>query len=145
MNTQPTFEEKRREFIETLEILPDVEERFQYLIRLGKQFPALPEDQHVENNLLAGCMSQLWFCPEFRDGRCHYAMDADAAIVKGVAAIFCTLYSGETPETVIANEPDFLEECGLTLHLSSRRLSGLGNLRAAIKNFAAAQLGPHDR
>ncbi len=139
MTPSPTFAEKQQDFIETLNLLPDMEERFQYLIRLGRKFPTLPEDQHRDENLLAGCMSQLWFCPEFRDGLCHFHMDADAAIVKGVAAIFCTLYSGETPETIVANEPTFLEECGLTLHLSSRRLSGLGNLRTAIKNFAAAQ------
>ena len=132
----PTFEEKRAAFIENLTLLPDTEERFTYLIGLGRKFPALPDDLRREENLLPGCMSNLWFCPELRNGLCHYQMDADAALVKGVAALFCSLYSGETPETVISNEPTFLEDCGLTVHLSSRRLTGLGNLRAAIKKFA---------
>jgi cysteine desulfuration protein SufE len=132
----PTFEEKRDTFIENLTLLPDTEERFTYLIGLGRKFPPLPDELRKDENLLPGCMSNLWFCPEFRDGLCHYQMDADAALVKGVAALFCSLYSGETPETVINNEPDFLEDCGLTVHLSSRRLTGLGSLRAAIKKFA---------
>jgi cysteine desulfuration protein SufE len=134
-----TIPEKQREFVENLELLPDTEERFKYLLQLGRRFPALPEDLRDEKNLLPGCMSQLWFCPEMRDGKCYFHMDADAAIVKGVAAMLCSLYSGETPEDVIAHEPHFLQECGLTMHLSSRRLSGLGNLRSAIKAFAVSQ------
>jgi cysteine desulfuration protein SufE len=130
------FEQKRDTFAENLRLLPDTEERFRYLIQLGRKFPPLDEALRTKENLLPGCMSNLWFCPEFRDGRCHYRMDADAALVKGVAALFCSLYSGEKPGTVIANEPDFLEENGLTMHLSSRRLTGLGNLRGAIKKFA---------
>lgn len=136
----PTYEEKRDAFAENLRLLPDTEERFRYLIQLGRKFPPLDEALKTEANLLPGCMSNLWFCPEFLDGTCHYRMDADAALVKGVAALFCTLYSGESPETVLANEPDFLEEGGLTMHLSSRRLTGLGNLRGAIKKFALSQI-----
>lgn len=132
--------EKQKEFSENLQMLPDVEERFKYLLQFGRKFPELPASEHKEENLLPGCMSQLWFCPEFKDGRCHYHMDADAAIVKGVAAMLCTLYSNETPEDIVANEPTFLDESGMTIHLSSRRLSGLGNLRAAIKNFALQKL-----
>lgn len=132
--------EKQNEFSENLNLLPDTEERFNYLLQLGRRFPAISDSQRVEENLLPGCMSQLWFCPEFKDGLCYYHMDADAAIVKGVAAMLCTLYSGETPETIIAHEPTFLEESGMTMHLSSRRLSGLGNLRGAIKAFAAKQV-----
>lgn len=133
--------EKQTEFAENLEVLPDTEERFNYLLQLGRRFPAITDEQRAEKNLLPGCMSQLWFCPEVKDGRCYFPMDADAAIVKGVAAMLCSLYSGETPATIIAHEPTFLEESGMTMHLSSRRLSGLGNLRGAIKAFAAKQLG----
>lgn len=132
--------EKQTEFAENLQLLPDTEERFNYLLQLGRRFPAITDSQRVEENLLPGCMSQLWFCPEFRDGLCYYHMDADAAIVKGVAAMLCSLYSGETPEAVVGHEPTFLEESGMTMHLSSRRLSGLGNLRGAIKAFAAKQV-----
>jgi cysteine desulfuration protein SufE len=138
------FEQKREVFADNLRLLPDTEERFRYLIQLGRKFPPLEESLRVKENLLPGCMSSLWFCPEFRDGLCHFHMDADAALVKGVAALFCALYSGETPETVLANEPDFLEENGLTMHLSSRRLTGLGNLRGAIKKFALAHCTPPD-
>jgi len=134
------IEAKERAFAEALNLLPDTEERFTYLIQLGRRFSVLADSLHTKENLLPGCISQLWFCPEFRNGLCIYRMDADAAIVKGVAAILCTLYSGETPETVVAREPTFLENCGLTLHLSSRRLSGLGSLRAAIKAFGLAHL-----
>lgn len=137
----PSYEEKRDEFAENLRLLPDTEERFRYLIQLGRKFPPIDDSLKKVDSLLPGCMSNLWFCPEFKNGKCYYRMDADAALVKGVAALFCNLYSGEIPETVLANEPDFLEEGGLTMHLSSRRLTGLGNLRAAIKKFAFEHAG----
>lgn len=135
-----SLQAKAREFEENLSLLPNMEEKMSYLIQLGRKFPPLPAHLHTEDRLLPGCMSNLWLCPEFHDGRCHYRMDADALLVKGVAALFCHLYSGETPEDILSFEPKFLEESGLTLHLSSRRLTGLGNLQAAIKKFALEHL-----
>jgi len=135
-----SIEDKQRALVEDLMLLPDMEERFSHLIRAGRKFPPLDDSLRTDDHLLPGCMSKLWFCPEYRDGVCHYRMDADAALVKGVASMLCGLYSGEAPETVVSHEPDFLEECGLTLHLSSRRLTGLGSLRGAIKKFALEQI-----
>lgn len=131
-----SLEAKAREFEESLSLLPDMEEKFTYLIQLGRKYPPLPAHLHTEEHLLPGCMSNLWLCPEFKDGLCYYHMDADAALVKGVAAMLCGLYSGEKPEDILKFDPRFMEESGLTLHLSSRRLTGLGNLRGAIKKFA---------
>ncbi|MCX7869126.1 MAG: SufE family protein [Terrimicrobiaceae bacterium] len=135
-----SIEDKAREFAENLALLPGMEEKFTYLIQLGRKYPPLPESLRTPDRLLPGCMSNLWLCPEMREGRCHYQMDADAALVKGVAALLCGLYSGETPEDIVRFEPKFMEESGLTLHLSSRRLTGLGNLRGAIKKFAFEHL-----
>jgi len=88
--------------------------------------------------LLPGCVSQLWLQPELRDGRCWFQMDADAMISKGIAAVVCGFYQGETPADILAVEPDFLAEAGLTQVLSSNRSNALASLRRRIKAFAEA-------
>jgi cysteine desulfuration protein SufE len=139
-----SFESKERRFTEQLNQLRDFEEQFTYLIQLGRRFPALDDALRIDAHLLPGCMSRLWFYPELRDGLCHYHMDTDAVLVKGVAALLCALYSVEPPSTVASREPEFLHECGITLHLSPQRLTGLAHLRSAIRTFALLNLPSGD-
>jgi len=128
--------ERCRVLREELSMLPDVDERFVFLIDKGRSYPPLDEKYRAKENLLPGCVSQLWLVPELVDGRCEFHMDADAQITKGLAAMLCRIYGGAPPEEVAAVEPDFLEELGLTQQLSPNRRNGLGNLRARIREFA---------
>jgi cysteine desulfuration protein SufE len=131
-----TILEKRDALIETLTLLPDDEERFTYLISTGRRYPVMDPGDRLDERLLPGCLSRLWLFPEYRDGRCYYQMDADAQITKGIAAIVCHLYSGETPADIIGLEIDFLAEAGVTQLLSPNRRNGLSSLRKRIKAFA---------
>jgi cysteine desulfuration protein SufE len=133
-----TLAEKRQTLIDDLTTLPDAEERFTYLLAKAKKWPALDAALKTEARLLPGCVSRLWLYPEFRDGRCWFRMDAEALISKGIAAVVCGFYSGETPEDILANEPDFLAEAGLTQVLSANRSNALANLRKRIRAFAEA-------
>ena len=138
--TSPTetksLEEKAAELADELGILPDVDARFAYLIGLGRHYPAMDESFRRDENLLPGCVSQLWLHPEVRDGACVFHMDADAQITKGLAAVVCGFYTGAPPEDVARVEPTFLEDTGLTQQLTPNRRNGLGNLRARIRGFA---------
>lgn len=131
-----TILEKRDALVETLSLLPDNDERFTYLIAAGRRYPTMDPKDRLDERLLPGCISRLWLLPEYRDGLCYFAMDADAQITKGIAAIVCQLYSGETPQDIIALEIDFLAEVGVTQLLSPNRRNGLSSLRARIKAFA---------
>lgn len=133
-----TIAEKRQTLIDDLTTLPDVEERFMYLMDKAKKWPAMDAALKSDERLLPGCVSRLWLYPEFRDGRCWFAMDAEAMISKGVAAVVCWFYQGEKPADILANEPDFLGEAGLTQVLSANRSSALSNLRKRIKAYAEA-------
>ncbi len=130
--------EKRQTLIDDLMSLPDAEERFMYLLAKAKKWPALDAGLKTEGRLLPGCVSRLWFYPEFRDGRCWFRMDAEALISKGIAAVVCGFYDGETPAAILATEPDFLAEAGLSQVLSANRSNALSNLRKRIKAFAEA-------
>ncbi|RRJ95795.1 SufE family protein [Opitutaceae bacterium TAV4] len=132
---------KRAAIIETFSLLPDDEERFRHVIQLGRRYPPLEPQYHIDERLIPGCVSRLWLQPEYRgDGRCYFHMDADAQISKGNAALLCNFYNGETPADIIATEPDFLGEIGLTQALSSNRSNGLTSLRRHIKAFAEKHL-----
>ncbi|HLP02140.1 MAG TPA: SufE family protein [Opitutaceae bacterium] len=131
-----SLEQKRAELVETIGLLPDGEERLAYLLSRGRSFPPLESRFKTDERLLPGCVSQLWLVPEYRDGRCYFGMDADALIAKGIAAVVCAFYNGETPADIIAMEPDFLREVGITQVLSPNRANGLASLRQRIKAFA---------
>ena len=135
-----TILEKRDALVETLSLLPDNDERFTHLINVGRRYPVMDPKDRLDERLLPGCISRLWLLPEYRDGRCYFQMDADAQITKGIAAVVCHLYSGETPQDVIAQEIDFLAEVGVTQLLSPNRRNGLSSLRKRIKAFAESCL-----
>jgi cysteine desulfuration protein SufE len=130
--------QRASEFKETFELLPDAEERMRDLIQLGRSYPAMEEKHRVKENLLAGCISQLWIHPELRDGLCYFQMDADALTPKGTAALLCGFYNGIPAKLVATIEPDFIQECGLGSYLTPSRQSGLSSLRRFIRGFAEA-------
>jgi cysteine desulfuration protein SufE len=133
-----TLAEKRQTLIDDLMSLPDAEERFMYLLARAKKWPAMDPGLKTDGRLLPGCVSRLWLYPEFRDGRCWFQMDAEALISKGIAAVVCGFYQGESPADILATEPDFLAEAGLTQVLSANRSNALSNLRKRIKAYAEA-------
>ena len=133
-----SLQEKRQALLDDLMVLPDAEERFTYLLQKARKYPPMDTGLKTSGRLLPGCVSQLWLQPEFRDGRIWFQMDADALISKGIAAVVCGFYQGETPADILAVEPDFLAEAGLTQVLSANRSNALASLRRRIKAFAEA-------
>jgi cysteine desulfuration protein SufE len=133
-----TLAEKKRQLVAKLSLLDDWQDRMSHVVDLGRKFPALEDACRTPEHRVEGCISNLWFVPEFRDGVCRYRCDSDAAIVKGIASLLCDFYSGQPPAEILRHEPSFLAEVGITQHLSPNRRNGLGRLWARIRDFAAA-------
>ncbi len=131
-----SIQEKRDQIVEELMPFEDHFERFAYIIDRAKGHSPLADEYKIDTFLIEGCLSQLWIFPEFKEGKCYFHTDSDAAITKGTAALLCELYSGETPEDVLSLEPDFLADVGVTQHLSPNRRNGLTNVRKRIKAYA---------
>lgn len=131
-----SIEEKRDALVAELAPFEDHFERFAYIVDRAKSNPPLDEEFKIDSFLIEGCLSRLWVYPEFKDGKCYFHTDSDAAITKGTSTLLCELYSDETPEDVIGLEPDFLAEVGVTQHLSPNRRNGLTNVRKRIKAYA---------
>jgi cysteine desulfuration protein SufE len=134
-----SIKDKQNHIVETFAILPDMEEKFRWVMEAGDKYPQIDSRHRVAGNLLPGCISQLWLHPELRDGRCHFEMDADAKISKGIAAVVCGVFEGETPADVAAADMSFLDEAGLAQMLSSNRSNGLASLSRRIHEFAQAE------
>lgn len=131
-----TLSEKKAELIEELSFIQDPQERFAYIIDEARGRPGLADEYKIEAFRIEGCQSNLWLVPRFEDGHCYFETDSDAVITKGVAGLLTQLYSGANPSEILANEPDFLAQVGITQHLTPNRRNGLTNVWAKIKTFA---------
>jgi cysteine desulfuration protein SufE len=130
----PSF--KQEDIIARYGLIEDMHERLAAITTRGKKWTGLEESDRVDANLVAGCSSRVWLVGELREGRCHFRMDADSHLVKGLAALLCEIYEGGTPEEVRAVEPELTEALGFDRMLSPTRLNGLASIRAAIRAFA---------
>lgn len=114
----------------------DWEDRYKELINLGKQLPLYPEDKREEKFKVKGCQSQVWLCPEFKEGRIYFHADSDAVLVKGIVGVLVSVYSDATPDEILSTSPDFLKEVGITEHLSMNRSNGLAAMMKQIQMYA---------
>ena len=132
-----TLAEKRDKLVTNLRYFDDPQDRLANVVDAAKQRPALPDLFKKDANKIEGCLSNLWFVPEFLEGRCWFRSDADSMIVRGIAGLLTEFYSGEMPEEVLRIDPSFLAQAGITQHLSQNRKNGLGRIWQKIQRFAA--------
>jgi len=131
------------ELVENFELLDDWEDRYRYVIDLGKKLPAMPTDEMVEENKVRGCMSQVWLVSEMDRQTSppvvRFRADSDAFIVKGLIAILMELYQGQTPDRILELDAlDVMARIGLDQHLSPNRRNGLVSMIQRIKAIASA-------
>jgi cysteine desulfuration protein SufE len=129
---------KKSKILADLGGISSSDDRYRYIIEMGRQLPPLADAQRLEKYLISGCMSQAWLVPEFKDGRVLFYADSDAAIVKGIMAILIAVYGNNTPEEILSLSPDFLREGGITEHLSMNRRNGLSNVVKQIMLYSTA-------
>ena len=133
-----TIEEKQDRIIREFELLNDWPERYKYIIKLGQKLEPLDEKYKVEENLVRGCQSQVWLHTETEGDKIIFKADSDAAITNGLVALMVRLYSGETPDTILSVDPDFIKKIGMQEHLSPTRSNGLASMVKQMKIYAMA-------
>lgn len=117
----------------------DWETKYEKIIEYGKKWPGLPDDLKIEDLKVKGCQSQVWIKAEpGPDKTILLRGDSDALIVKGLVAIVLTVYSGESPETILKTDATFLKEIGFDSGLSPSRSNGLYSMIKQIKYYATA-------
>jgi cysteine desulfuration protein SufE len=133
-----SVKEVQKEIVEEFQFLPDWEEKYSEIIRLGRKLPEYPDEYREEKYKVKGCQSQVWLHPEFKNGKIHFDADSDAMIVKGLIALLMRVYNERTPQEIIDNPPNFLSEIGIDNHLSPTRKNGLGAMMKQIQMYAVA-------
>lgn len=128
-----TFEDIREDFA----LLDDWEDRYRYVIELGRQLPELPESARTDANKVRGCASQVWLETSETDGRLHFLGDSDAHIVRGLIAILFALYQDRTPKDILSIDAHGeLAALGLAEHLTPQRSNGLASMVERIRSDA---------
>lgn len=126
------------DLVETFEMLGEWEDRYRYIIELGRKLPAMPEADHTEDNKVRGCMSQVWMTARLKDGRLQLQGDSDAHIVKGLIALLFKLTDGRLPAEVLSTDIGAIfSRLGLEQHISMNRRNGFYAMVEKIKAFAA--------
>ncbi len=123
---------------EELDVFDDWMDRYSFIIELGRKLPAFPADWANDAHRVPGCQSQVWMEGQRRDGSLYLAGSSDAAIVSGLVALLLRVYSGRTPEEILATDPVFLRDLGLIGALSTNRGNGVAAMARAIQELAAA-------
>ncbi len=124
------------EIVGDFELFDDWTEKYKYIIELGKKLPDLPEEYRTDDNKVKGCQSQVWLHGDLKDGVVYFDADSDAAIVRGLVSIALRVYSGHTPDEILANSPDFIDRIGFGQNLSMNRANGLKSVVAQIVRYA---------
>ncbi len=125
------------DILDTLGFFDDWEERYKYIIDLGKQLPAMSDDKKNDTYLLRGCQSQVWIDSELNNGVLTFEADSDAHIVRGLLGVVLAAYNHKTPADIIAFDiDDYFSKIDLVKHLSPTRGNGLCAMVQRIQDTA---------
>ena len=135
------------QIVDDFSVLDSWDDRYRYVIELGKALPPLPEGAHVDRNKVQGCASQVWLVSETKPGKngggpmLSFQGDSDAHIVKGLIAILFALYSEQPARAILERDAIALfEKLGLKEHLTPQRSNGFRSMVERIRTDARAAL-----
>jgi cysteine desulfuration protein SufE len=111
----------------------DWEGKYEHLIEMGKSLPLISSELKTEERIIKGCQSKVWMHAELKEGKVIYTADSDAIITKGMIALIIRVLSGQKPEDILSAELQFINEIGLTEHLSPTRANGLVSMIKQMK------------
>lgn len=126
------------EIISEFEIFDDWLDRYDYLIDLGNELPAMDPRYKTPEYVINGCQSRVWLAAEYREGKVFYTADSDAIITKGIVSLLVRTLSGRTPGEITGVDLYFIDAVGLKKNLSPTRSNGLLAMVKQMKLYALA-------
>ncbi|MFK7766171.1 MAG: SufE family protein [Mariniblastus sp.] len=132
------------ELLETFEDLPEWDERYDFIIDLGRELPAATEELQSEENVVDGCMSMVWMTAKSDgpDEPFQIAADSDSIIVKGLIVVLLSFYAGKNAKEIVDSDvSEYLTSLGLNQHLSPQRRNGLFSMIKRLKALAHSSVG----
>lgn len=138
MNEYKTIKEREEEITDEFSLFDNWEEKYEYIIDLGKKLEPLDDKYKIGENIIKGCQSTVWLTSEFKNGKVFFKADSDAVIVKGLVSMLIKVLSGHEPDKILEAKLDFIREIGMMTHLAQTRSNGLLSMVKQIKNYALA-------
>ena len=133
-----TINEEQDRIIEDFEFFGDWDDKYEYIIQMGKDLPKIDEQYKRDENLIKGCQSRVWLQAEYKDGLVNFTADSDAMITKGLVSMMINVLSGHTPKEIADADIYFIDRIGLRSHLSPTRSNGLLSMLKQMKMYAVA-------
>lgn len=138
MQAVKSIEEIEAEIVDNFSVFDTWEEKYEYLIELGKKLPPLDDAYKREENIIKGCQSTVWLIARQEDGRVFFEADSDAVIVKGLISMLIQVLSGQTADDIMEAKIGFINEIGMMQHLAVTRSNGLLSMIKQMKHYALA-------
>ncbi|OZV70947.1 SufE family protein [Winogradskyella aurantia] len=133
-----TIEDVQKDIIDEFSMFDNWEDRYQYMIDLGKSLPLIDPKFKTEDHIIKGCQSKVWVHADMDDDKVKFTADSDAIITKGIIAILIRVFSNQHPKAIIEANTDFIDQIGLKEHLSPTRANGLVSMIKQLKMYAIA-------
>lgn len=138
MSGHKPIQEIENEIVEEFALFDSWDDKYEYIIDLGKKLAPLEDQYKLDENKVKGCQSTVWLVADYRDGKVFYKAESDAIIVKGLISMLIRVLSGQTPDAIIEAKLEFIQQIGMTTHLAQTRSNGLLSMVKQMKNFALA-------
>ena len=138
MNESETIKEREEEIVSSFSFLDSWDDKYEYIIELGKKLAPLDEKYKTPDNIVKGCQSTVCLVANEKDGRIFYEADSDAIIVKGLISMLVSVLQGQRPQDILNAKLGFIEEIGMNAHLAQTRSNGLLAMVKQMKNYALA-------
>ena len=137
------IKEIQEEIIDEFSMFDDWDERFQYVIDLGKSLPLIKEQFKTEENIIKGCQSKVWLHADEEEGKLIFTADSDAIITKGIIAVLIRAFSHQKAKDILDADTGFIDQIGLKEQLSPTRANGLVSMIKQIKLYALGYEAKH--
>ncbi len=128
----------QEEIIDEFSIFDDWLDKYDYLISLSDQLPAIAPEHRTEQYVIQGCQSRVWVDARLEGGRVYYSADSDAIITKGIISLLIRVLNGRTPQEILSTEHYFIDAIGLAANLSPTRANGLVAMIKQMRLYALA-------
>lgn len=138
MEENKSIETIEAEIVNEFSLFENWEDKYEYIIDMGKKLKPLPDEDKKDENKIKGCQSSVWMHSNYTDGKIFYEADSDAMIVKGLVSMLVRVFSGQPPQKVIDAPLNFIDEIGMTSHLAQTRSNGLRSMIRQMKLDAIA-------
>ena len=138
MMPDQTIADTEKEIIEEFALFDSWDDKYEYIIDLGKRLDPLDLKAKTDENRVRGCQSSVWLTADYKQGRLFFMADSDAMIVKGLISMLIRVLSGRTADEIIEAKMDFIREIGMTTHLAQTRSNGLLSMVKQMKHYALA-------